>query len=212
MTITPPHLSGRALITAAMVLATAGIGLILFGTSRTAPHAQTPNQAPVATNVTTPAHPTAVPSPTTAATASPTRAAPAVATPSAGASELPPPGSGPAADPIVQRALDQAIPADLPPALTREVVALGRRVWTSAATGAGRDQWPDYFGKQPAGTAVYTHFRIQAAIARRDGPDPNRAVVHLVWAGTDPAGTYLDNRTAEVLLHQTTTDNWEPRR
>ncbi|WP_432198324.1 hypothetical protein [Streptomyces sp. bgisy027] len=40
-------------------------------------------------------------------------------------------------------------------------------------------------------------FRIQAAIARRDG-SPDKAVVHLVWAGQDRGGTYTDLRITDL--------------
>ncbi|MEV6781964.1 hypothetical protein [Streptomyces sp. NPDC051098] len=124
---------------------------------------------------------------------------------------LPPPGSGPAADPLIQRALDQAMPPDLPAATSRELAALGRAVWTAEVTGTGRQKWPQYF-TQPA-TATYTRVRIQAAVARRN-PDhraADAAVVHLVWAGADPSGTYLDGRPATVHLTREGA-TWNPAR
>ncbi|MEJ8640183.1 hypothetical protein [Streptomyces sp. MS2.AVA.5] len=113
---------------------------------------------------------------------------------------LPPPGSGPAADPLVQRALEQAMPPDLPAATGRELAALGRAVWNAEVTGIDRQKWPRHF-TQPV-TAPYTRVRIQAAVARRnpDHAGTNTAVVHLVWAGADPSGTYLDGRPATVRL------------
>lgn len=115
--------------------------------------------------------------------------------------ELPPPGSGPAADPLIQQALNQASSPDLPTADERRLLELGRTAWL-------------------ADTARYTQVRIQAATARRDtppAPDPSpnagshelvRAVVRLVWAGADPAGTFLDCRTAAVRFTQNGDGSW----
>ncbi|MGI5451379.1 hypothetical protein ACQEVM_37605 [Streptomyces sp. CA-243310] len=112
--------------------------------------------------------------------------------------ELPPPDSGPAADPIIQRALDRASAPDLPARDEQRLLTLGRTAWLGE-------------------TARYTRVRIQAATARRDTTPtprtstgrhqtpqkaPPRAVVRLVWAGADPAGTFLDGRTATVLYTQ----------
>ncbi|MFJ5811705.1 hypothetical protein [Streptomyces sp. NPDC093093] len=120
--------------------------------------------------------------------------------------ELPPPDSGPAADPIIQRALDRASTPDLPVRDEQRLLALGRTAWLGE-------------------TARYTRVRIQAATARLDAtpvaqPSPGtpqthrpvattgpvravvRAVVRLVWAGADPAGSFLDGRTATVLYTQ----------
>ncbi|MET7621949.1 hypothetical protein [Streptomyces sp. NPDC005408] len=111
----------------------------------------------------------------------------------------------------MQRALDQAIPPDLPPAAAKSLTALGRAVWTARVTGTGRQQWPHYFtGPHPQ--ATYGRVRIQAAIARRDSSHPgttNAAVVRLVWAGADPSGTYLDGRTATVRF-TLEGDTWNP--
>lgn len=107
--------------------------------------------------------------------------------------ELPPPGSGPAADPLIQAALDRASPPDLPPATDRQLVADGRTAWL-------------------AETAVYTQVRIQAVTARRDTGGPAgraRAVVRLVWAGADRAGTFLDGRPAAVYFTQNGNGSWE---
>jgi hypothetical protein len=107
----------------------------------------------------------------------------------------------------VQRALDQAIPADLPAGTATRLVSLGRAVWTAEVTGVGRRRWPHYFtGTGP--TDLYTRLRIQAAIARRDGSS-SRAVVHLVWAAADPSGAFLDGRTATVYLGAEG-DTWTP--
>lgn len=125
-----------------------------------------------------------------------------------GPSELPPPDSGPAADPIIQQALDRASAPDLPARDEQRLLALGRTAWLGE-------------------TAGYTRVRIQAATARRDTTPvartspgtpqthrpvattgPVRAVVRLVWAGADPAGTFLDGRTATVLYTQNGAGAW----
>ncbi|MFF4429804.1 hypothetical protein ACFYZ4_11635 [Streptomyces sp. NPDC001513] len=107
--------------------------------------------------------------------------------------ELPPPGSGPAADPLIQQALDRASPPDLPPDIAQHLVSAGRTAWL-------------------AETAGYTQVRIQAATARRDTAAPTRresAVVRLVWAGADRAGTFLDGRTAAVHFTQNEEGSWD---
>lgn len=121
----------------------------------------------------------------------------ALPSPLSGPAELPPPGSGPAADPLIQQALDQASAADLSPEAEQQVLALARTAWL-------------------AETAGYTQVRIQAATARRDTPPPAgaasgavRAVVRLVWAGADPAGTFLDCRTATVRFTQNGDGSWK---
>ncbi|MFE1789146.1 hypothetical protein ACFW7J_12265 [Streptomyces sp. NPDC059525] len=114
------------------------------------------------------------------------------------ARELPPPGSGPAADPIIQQALDQASTPDLPPDDEQRLLELGRTTWTAETTG-------------------YTQVRIQAATARRDTTTPAavgerthvQAVVRLVWAGADPAGTFLDGRTAALHYTQNGQGSWK---
>ncbi|MER6521824.1 MULTISPECIES: hypothetical protein [unclassified Streptomyces] len=111
--------------------------------------------------------------------------------------ELPPPDSGPAADPIIQRALDRVSAPDLPARDEQRLLTLGRTAWLGE-------------------TARYARVRIQAATARRDTtPTPQastgapvRAVVRLVWAGADPAGTFLDGRTATVLYTQNGAGAW----
>jgi hypothetical protein len=200
----PARIPGRVLVAAAVALAAAGCLLVTLGLSGSPAAPARPSAAnagpasPVtqASTRTGSAPPTGEPTHRTRLTATTTVSANA-ASPSATASELPPPGSGPAADPIVQRALDQAIPADMPTAIARRLTALGRAVWTAEVTGTGRQRWPHYFTTTPAADALYTRVRIQAAIARQDG-STGRALVHLVWAGADPSGTYLDGRTATV--------------
>jgi hypothetical protein len=210
-TYTPPtRMSGRFLVAAALVLAAAGCSLVAFGLSGGTTGAPV---APAATvsRPSSPAARTASPSPTQVTPArqrpiAETPSATAMATPVSRASELPPPDSGPSADPIVQRALEQAIPANLPAGTARHLVSLGRAVWTAEVTGTGRRRWPHYFTAVGPGSG-YTRFRIRAAIARRDSS--SRAVVHLVWAAADPSGTFLDGRTATV--HFTAEgDTWTP--
>ncbi|MDX3075898.1 hypothetical protein [Streptomyces sp. MI02-7b] len=130
------------------------------------------------------------------------------ATPTTTVDALPPPDAGPGADQLVQQALDQAARSGLTDATARRVVAIGRAVWTADATGTGRGRWPHYF-TGPAPAAAYTRFRIQAAVASRDPNRPQGVVVRLVWAGADPAGTFLEQRTATVRLVRKGT-SWTP--
>jgi hypothetical protein len=120
-------------------------------------------------------------------------------TPSAVESALPPHGEGVAGDRAIQRNLEAAWPADLPAADERELLTAGRSLLRADATGVGRARWPDVFGD--SGQAVTpafatARFRIQAAIARRDY-SPDKALVHLVWAGTDRGGTFTDLRITD---------------
>ncbi|MET9879257.1 hypothetical protein ABZZ36_32215 [Actinacidiphila glaucinigra] len=112
---------------------------------------------------------------------------------------LPPPGAGPATDSLVQDALEHDTRSALPAATASRLATLAKAVWTADVTGTGRDRWPGYF-TDLAPQAIYTRFRIQAAVAGRDPKRPNGAVVRLVWAGADPAGTFLDGRTATIHL------------
>ena len=184
-------LPGRTLIAAAAGLAVVGIALLALSSRHPAPIAPAPQvhaRAPAAPQPSRPA--TTVTWPVTS---------PPAETAGAPAGELPPPGAGPAADPAIQRALDAATAPDLPAATAKALVTLGRQVWTAEATGAGRQRWPGYFGNRGA-TWTYRDFRIQAAIARRDPSAPARALVRLVWVGTDPTGQVLDDRIATVTF------------
>lgn len=202
------RIPGRGLLAAAAVLAAAGCVLVTLGLSDGPEAAPSGPASPVArTGSASPAAPTArAARPTRTPTASKTSPPPV-------AGELPPPGSGPRADPIVQRALDQAIPPDLPPAASRRLTALGRALWIAEVTGTGRQQWHHYFTNASAvPSAAYTRVRIQAAIARRDSTRPgatNAAVVHVVWAGADLSGSYLDGRSATVRF-TLEGDSWNP--
>ncbi|MFF3431435.1 hypothetical protein [Streptomyces sp. NPDC002602] len=211
--------TGGRLLAAAAILTTAGTLLIHQGLRAPAADRSTGSPGPRTVAIANaPASPAsqpeardavAGPSPTghgapgqPAADAASAPSGPARPTQSGAASapgELPPPDSGPAADPIIQRALDRASTPDLPARDEQRLLALGRAAWLGE-------------------TAGYTRVRIQAATARRDttptpqaptgtpqthqqvaATPPVRAVVRLVWAGADPAGTFLDGRTATVL-------------
>ncbi|SNT33106.1 hypothetical protein [Actinacidiphila glaucinigra] len=203
-----PRLSGTALTGIATVLAAIGAGLLAMSAPASPTHPAAVSQTaadepPTVTQnptVTTPA-PSAVrlTGQSRSPQASPARQH-AVSTSAPGTgSALPPPGAEPEADPLVQHGLDQARVEGLTPATARHLVALAKAIWTADVTGAGRDRWPGYF-TDPVPQAVYTRFRIQAAVADRDTARPKAAVVRLVWAGADPAGTFLDGRTATIRL------------
>ncbi|MFF4542278.1 hypothetical protein [Streptomyces aureus] len=146
----------------------------------------------------------------TAPSATPTGSAPPVVE-----SALPPHGEGVAGDRAIQRSLEAAWPADLPASDERELLTAGRALLRADATGIGRTQWPAAFPALRQGLApafATARFRIQAAIARRDG-GPDKAVVHLVWAGTDRGGTFTDGRITDWHFTRTTrrgTSPWTP--
>ncbi|MFF3950520.1 hypothetical protein ACFYYN_37790 [Streptomyces sp. NPDC001902] len=202
------RLSGPALTAVAAVLAIAGAGLLAVSASAGSGHhaaasrtvAAEPPAVTLSPAMSTPPLSAARPTrPPRSGDATATRP-PAVRTraPATGGA-LPPPGAGPEADPLVQRAMDRAAAGDLAPATARHLVALAKAVWTADVTGAGRDRWPGYF-TDPAPSAAYTRFRIQAAAAGRDPGHSKAVMVRLVWAGADPAGTFLDGRTATIRL------------
>ncbi|MEU6610269.1 hypothetical protein ABZ922_35375 [Streptomyces shenzhenensis] len=131
-------------------------------------------------------------------------------------SALPPHGEGVAGDGAIQRALEAAWPADLPTADERELLPAGRGLLRADATGTGRAKWSDVFpaSDQAVVPAFATaRFRIQAVIARRDG-SPDKAVVHLVWAGMDRGGTFTDLRITDWHFTRTTSkkgaSTWTP--
>jgi hypothetical protein len=129
----------------------------------------------------------------------------AASAPSAVASALPPHGEGAAGDAAIQQNLEAAWPADLTSHDERELLAAGRALLRADATGVGRTKWPKVFpdaGRAVAPAFATTRFRIQAAIARRDG-SPDRAVVHLVWAGMDRGGTFTDLRITDWFFTRT---------
>ncbi|MGI5255633.1 hypothetical protein [Actinacidiphila glaucinigra] len=210
-----PLLSGTALTVTAAVLAITGATLLALNTSTTAtttppkPAAAAPTAAGPAGEDTRTATASTTHPPRTRAPASPAVRTAAAADPAVGTA-LPPPGAGPSADPLVQDALEHDTRSALPAATARRLATLAKAVWTADVTGTGRERWPGYFTKA-APQAIYTRFRIQAAVAHRDPDYPTSAVVRLVWAGADPAGTFLDGRTATVRFIQKG-KSWTPAR
>ncbi|MFJ4790804.1 hypothetical protein [Streptomyces sp. NPDC088794] len=206
--------SPRLLLLSTAMLTVTGIALLDM------PHGQEPPTAATATATVT--HAATNPSFTTAAPplSKPTAnwapsTTPSASTPSVPASALAPHGEGVAGDRAVQRNLETAWPADLPAADERELLAAGRALLRADATGIGRGKWPTVFptsGGAVAPAFATTRFRIQAAIARRDG-SPDKAVVHLVWAGTDHGGNFTDLRITDWHFTRTTTkgaQTWTP--
>ncbi|MGW7410223.1 hypothetical protein ACWGI9_42235 [Streptomyces sp. NPDC054833] len=135
---------------------------------------------------------------------------------SASASALPPRGEGISGDRAIQQALEAAWPADLPARDEPQLLAAGRALLRADATGIGRAKWPGVFPHSGRGLAPAFgtgRFRIQAAIARRDGAD-DRAVVHLVWSGADRGGTFTDGRITDWHFTRTTSKKgaswWTP--
>ncbi|MFG2351538.1 hypothetical protein [Streptomyces phaeochromogenes] len=199
MTITPR--SPRLLLLSAVVLTVLGVALLGM------PHGQEPS-APEPSSTATADPSSAASAPpaddkVTVKTAPPT--APAASTPSVLESALPPHGEGVAGDRAVQQTLEAAWPSDLPAADERQLLTAGRALLRADATGVGRTRWPDVFpdsGQAVVPAFATARFRIQAAIARRDGR-PNKAVVHLVWAGTDRGGTFTDLRITDLFFTRT---------
>lgn len=210
MTTTPR--SPRLLLLSTVMLAVAGAALLGM------PHGQrspTPAASPTAHAATEPTAgvfaSAAGKPPGAAAPFSPPASTPAVLE-----SALPPHGEGTAGDGAIQRALEAAWPPDLPDRDARELLAAGRALLRADATGIGRARWPGVFPTSGQGLApafATARFRIQAAIARRDGAD-DRAVVHLVWAGTDRGATFTDGRITDWHFTRTTTSKgastWTP--
>ena len=161
----------RLLLLSTVILAVAGI--VLLGV----PHGQEPSAAAPAAASTMP-------------NASPSSVA---------ESALAPHGEGVAGDRAVQQNLEAAWPADLPAADEKQLLTAGRALLRADATGLGRARWPTVFpdsGGSVAPAFATARFRIQAAIARRDG-SPDKALVHLVWAGTDRGGSFIDLRITD---------------
>ncbi|MFF7145712.1 hypothetical protein ACFZB5_31655 [Streptomyces nodosus] len=207
MTTTPR--SPRLLLLSTALLAVAGAVLLSLPHSQEPP-APAPSPTVSATTDPSPAasrHPAGK---TTVSTASSTTSA--VSTPSVLESALPPHGEGAAGDRAIQRSLQAAWPADLPAADERELLTAGRALLRADATGIGRAAWPTVFpdaGQEVAPAFATARFRIQAAIARRDG-SPNTAVVHLVWAGMDRGGTFTDLRITDWHFTRTTSKKGAP--
>ncbi|MER5199746.1 hypothetical protein ACWD3J_41445 [Streptomyces sp. NPDC002755] len=203
MTISPAR-SPRLLLITTVVLAGAGVILL------TVPHAPgaLATSAPPRTTAPT-SHPTpTAPSSRTAQASAPSPAiASAPSTQSASASTPPPHGEGVAGDAAIQKSLEDAWPADVASDDEHKLLAAGCGLLRADATGIGRSAWPVVFANldQAIAPAFATaSFRIQAAIARRDG-SPDKAVVHLVWAGTDRGGTYTDRRITNWYFTRTST-------
>ncbi|MEU9412240.1 hypothetical protein AB0E08_42010 [Streptomyces sp. NPDC048281] len=210
---TPPH-PPRLLVLSTVVLAVAGIALlsvphgpgaaapVVPSTASSAPRSSPVSAAPA---VVRPSSVRTTPSATS--TASP---------PPVAESPLPPHGEGVAGDQAVQSSLEKAWPADLPAHDERELLTAGRALLRADATGVGRAQWPGLFpdaGQAVAPAFSTARFRVQAAIARRDG-SPDKAVVHLVWAGTDRGGTFTDLRITDWHFKRTASQRgastWTP--
>ncbi|MGP4049358.1 hypothetical protein [Streptomyces sp. 2A115] len=203
-----PARSPRLLLIATVVLVLAGVVLL------TIPHA--PN-APATSATARATDSTSVPSTTAPGSRSPRTEAPgpAVTAGPVNASALPPHGEGVAGDTAIQKSLEDAWPADLAAADEQKLLAAGRGLLRADATGIGRAKWPALFGEPDKAIApafATARFRIQAAIARSDG-SPDKAVVHLVWAGTDRGGTYTDRRITDWYFTRTSTkgaSTWTP--
>lgn len=98
------------------------------------------------------------------------------------------------------------------------MLTAGRALLRADATGVGRVKWPTVFpdsGGTVAPAFATARFRIQAAIARRDG-SPEKALVHLVWAGMDRGGTFTDLRITDWFFTRTLEKGtapwtWQPR-
>ncbi|WP_030618337.1 hypothetical protein [Streptomyces achromogenes] len=207
--------SARLLVLSTVVLAVVG-GVTLLGVP---PIQRPPAPATASARATTDPPSAAVPpasQPAAPTPPFPASAASTASTPSALEPELPPHGEGPAGDQAIQHSLDAAWPADLSAGDEQELLTAGRALLRADATGVGRAKWPQMFpaSAQAVAPAFATaRFRIQAAIARRDG-SPDNAVVHLVWAGMDRGGTFTDLRISDWHFIRTTskkgTTTWIP--
>ncbi|WP_331765341.1 hypothetical protein OG747_52805 (plasmid) [Streptomyces sp. NBC_01384] len=201
--------SPRLLLIATMVLAMAGMVLLALPREPSAPLSSATPPAAAAASPTSAISPSKGPAETgglTAATPTEPPSAPA----------LPPHGEGVSGDRAIQRALEAAWAADLAAGDERQLLTAGRDLLRADATGIGRATWPTVFGDPDQAVApafASSRFRIQAAIARRDGRD-DRAVVHLVWAGADRGGTYTDGRITDLHFTRTTSkkgaSTWTP--
>ncbi|WP_316762912.1 hypothetical protein [Streptomyces herbicida] len=209
MTTLPSPRSPRFLLITTMVLAGAGLALMTVphqpGTPTPSAAAPTTASQPRSSPLSPSAGPAGTGVPSTAAAARPPTA-------STSASALPPRGEGVADDRAIQHALEAAWPADLPARDAHQLLADARALLRADATGIGRAKWPGVFPHSGQGLAPAFgtgRFRIQAAIARRDGR-ADRAVVHLVWAGADRGGTYTDGRITDWHFTRTTSTKGAP--
>ncbi|MGC9479227.1 hypothetical protein ACP4I1_34465 [Streptomyces sp. WG4] len=212
---TPPTRTARLLLATTLILAVAGTALLTWPGKSGSREVSAPARRVEAIPSSHPppssssALPAAGSAPKKGAASSPSGPAPA---PSVSVSALPPHGEGAAGDRAIQQALDSAWPADLDAVDERQLLTAGRALLRADATGVGRDQWPNYFADSPLGVApafATARFRIQAAIARQEGA-PDRAVVHLVWAGTDRGGTHTDGRITDLHFTRTNPKEGEP--
>ncbi|GAA3078490.1 hypothetical protein [Streptomyces glomeratus] len=209
MTATPR--SPRLLLLSTITLAVAGVALLRM------PHGQAPSAPATSSTVHTATEPSPASEPFAGTPPTGTAAStPAASTPAGLKSALPPHGEGTAGDTAIQQALQAAWPPDLPARDERELLAAGRGLLRADATGIGRARWPGVFPTSRGGLApafATAQFRIQAAIARRDGAK-DHAVVHLVWAGADRGGTFTDGRITDWRFTRTTTrkgaSTWTP--
>ncbi|MER8225842.1 hypothetical protein ABTZ58_35930 [Streptomyces sp. NPDC094143] len=194
---TPTSRAPSWLLAAALALAVAGVILLMQpGMPGTAP-VNTPADNRTLSRSSPPAGTqTTLPSPRASQTTTPAASGPRTV------SALPPHGDGAAGDRAIQQALEDAWPADLPPEDEAQLRATGRELLRADATGIGRSRWPEFFGpsaREIASAFATARFRVQAVIARRDGA-AHRAVVHLVWAGTDRGGTHGDGRISDLYF------------
>ncbi|MGW7362963.1 hypothetical protein ACWGI8_05920 [Streptomyces sp. NPDC054841] len=192
----------RLLLITTVVLAVTGMALLSLpadgSSSSAAPSDPVATVPATRSAIAAGAHPTEADPPAATAVASPTGLV--------SASALPPHGEGVAGDQEIQRALEAAWPADLAAEDERYLLAAGRELLRADATGIGRAKWPGFFGDPDQAIApafASARFRIQAAIARREGRG-DRAVVHLVWAGADRGGTFTDGRITDLYFTRTT--------
>ncbi|MCX4919891.1 hypothetical protein [Streptomyces sp. NBC_00687] len=214
MTSSPPR-SPRLLLITALLLALVGVVVLSMPSgSGPTPLAASPTRT---TAVATPSL-SQQPSSASVSRHSSRASSPAAAQPQrlASTATLPPHGEGPAGDQAVQQALETAWPADLSPVDEQQLRVLGISLLRADATGVGRARWPRLFDsaeKAIVPAFATARFRVQAVIARRDGP-ADQAVVHLVWAGLDRGGTYTDGRITDWYFTRTTRDggpaSWIP--
>ncbi|WP_205523209.1 hypothetical protein [Streptomyces sp. RLB3-17] len=207
-----PARSPRLLLIVTVVLVVAGVILLTVPQTAGAPAVSAPPRATAPTarpTGTAPGSRTAQASALAQATAS------TASTHSASSSALPPHGEGVAGDAAIQKSLEDAWPADVAADDEQKLLAAGRGLLRADATGVGRAKWPALFGDPDQAIApafATARFRIQAAVARRDG-SPDKAVVHLVWAGADRGGTYTDRRITDWYFARTSTkgaSTWTP--
>ena len=194
----PP--AGIALAAASALLAGAGIGFIVYGLQPVSADRIPAARPPVSSPTGRPA--ASSPSSATAATTSPSSVSPTVDT----SHELTVTGDGSAGDHAIQQVLENSARRNITTALEGQLTTLGRKVWLAEVTGSGRGAWPTFFTGQHH-SWLYTHVRIQAAIAR--GTTPGHADVQLVWAGIDPTGQKHEDEPGALHLVRTA-GTWLP--